>query len=763
MSRALPQVKNRAPAPIQISAEQLIKEAQHRGLEDVLAAPKQYIADSEELIAYQLNKRKDFESQVQRHRAQMGIWSRYALWEASLKEFDRARSIFERALQFNYKDEMTWAKYGEMEMKAKFVNHARNVWDRATTLLPRIDQFWYKYTYMEELVAGGGGNMDLTRNVFERWMQWEPEESAWTAYIKFEMRQGNITNARGIYERFVLVHTVPQSYIKYARWEEKNGDKARSREVYEKAVEVLGGAGAIQGIYAAFGQFEERCQEHERARQIYRYAIEDGQKGGYMDENKLSELRTALVAFEKRHGSKAGIEEVILRKRREQYEDILSKNTASTSGGSGAGGSHDYNTWLDLAQLEEAEGESNAVAVRAVYERAVLNVPPVNEKPYWRRYIYLYICWALYEELICNDLTRAREVYRIALACIPHTSFTFSKVWFLAAELEIRRKDLTAARKLLGMACGKCASLQKPSLYRKYIALETQMGEVERCRNIYTKWLETIPENCDAWTGLAQLEASVGEDSRARAVYELAVSQSILDSPEYLWKCYIDFECDEGQTDNVRKLYARLLELTQHVRVWIASAIFEVEGSSHSSGSKSSTITDADFHEDKPLLQLGGLSAARVIFQQAYTALKAQGLKEERVTLLNSWRDLELRTSGGNVTHVESKMPRKIKVKRAATSVDDGTSSRTGVRAMEEDYDYIFPDDEHSAPGIKLLENALKWKAAAAAAAAAAMATASKDVETEKQEEEEGEGEEQFQRKRKTAPTSAEELDIDDL
>ena len=36
---------------------------------------------------------------------------------------------------------------------------------------------------------------------------------------------------------------------------------------------------------------------------------------------------------------------------------------------------------------------------REVYERAISNIPMVKEKRHWRRYIYLWINYALYEEL----------------------------------------------------------------------------------------------------------------------------------------------------------------------------------------------------------------------------------------------------------------------------------------------------------------------------------------------------------------------------
>ena len=65
----------------------------------------------------------------------------------------------------------------------------------------------------------------------------------------------------------------------------------------------------------------------------------------------------------------------------------------------------------------------------------------------------------------------------------------------------------------------------------------------------------------------AELEASVGELERSRAIYELAINQPVLDMPELLWKSYIDFEIAQGEHDNVRTLYERLLDRTKHVKV----------------------------------------------------------------------------------------------------------------------------------------------------------------------------------------------------
>lgn len=65
----------------------------------------------------------------------------------------------------------------------------------------------------------------------------------------------------------------------------------------------------------------------------------------------------------------------------------------------------------------------------------------------------------------------------------------------------------------------------------------------------------------------AELESLLGDLERARAIYELAISQPRLDMPELVWKAYIDFEVGQGERDKVRELHERLLERTMHVKV----------------------------------------------------------------------------------------------------------------------------------------------------------------------------------------------------
>ncbi|CAN1244758.1 Crooked neck-like protein 1 [Linum perenne] len=668
-------VKNKTPAPVQITAEQILREARERQ-EAEIRPPKQKITDTSELADYRLRRRKEFEDLIRRVRWNISVWVKYAQWEESQKDFSRARSVWERALEVDYRNHTLWLKYADFEMKNKFVNHARNVWDRAISLLPRIDQLWYKYIHMEEML----GNVAGARQIFERWMNWMPDQQGWLSYIKFELRYNEIERARGIYERFVECHPKVTAWIRFAKFEMKNGEVGRCRNVYERAVEKLAEDEEAENLFVAFAEFEERCKETERARCIYKFALDHIPKGS------AEELYRKFVAFEKQYGDKEGIEDAIVSKRRFQYEDEVRKNPLN------------YDAWFDYIRLEESVGDNNRV--REVYERSIANEPPAQEKRYWQRYIYLWINYALYEELDAEDVERTRAVYRLCLQQIPHEKFSFAKIWLLAAQFEIRQLNLKGARQILGNAVGKAP---KDKIFKKYIEIELQLGNMDRCRKLYEKYLEWSPQNCYAWSKYAELERSLGETERARAIFELAIAQPALDMPELLWKAYVDFEISEGENERTRQLYERLLDRTKHLKVWISYAKFEASAAGNDD-SEEGTVS-----EDKKLLCIENARSKfdheTGVFEKAlnYFRTSAPELKEERAMLLEEWLNMESSFGElGNVGLVQPKLPKKLKRKRPINTED-------GLSGMEEYIDYVFPEENH-APNLKILEAAYKWK-----------------------------------------------------
>lgn len=145
---------------------------------------------------------------------------------------------------------------------------------------------------------------------------------------------------------------------------------------------------------------------------------------------------------------------------------------------------------------------------------------------------------------------------------------------------------------------------------------------------------------------------------------------------------YIDFEIEQEDFGNVRNLYERLLERTQHMKVWLSFTKFE-----------------ASLKSDQ------GNTNARSIYKRADKVLRNAENNEERAIFLESWRDFE-RENGDedSIEKVQKKMPRRVKKKRKVYR-EDGSDA-----GWEEYWDYIFPDDAAAAPSLKLLQFAHMWR-----------------------------------------------------
>ena len=83
--------------------------------------------------------------------------------------------------------------------------------------------------------------------------------------------------------------------------------------------------------------YSELKQEHDRARAIYRLALDRLPKG------KCTELYKNYTAHEKKFGERVGIENVIIKKRKLQYEEEIAVNPMN------------YDSWFDYLKLIESK------------------------------------------------------------------------------------------------------------------------------------------------------------------------------------------------------------------------------------------------------------------------------------------------------------------------------------------------------------------------------------------------------------------------
>ncbi|KAJ3028102.1 UNVERIFIED_CONTAM: Crooked neck-like protein 1, partial [Siphonaria sp. JEL0065] len=371
--------------------------------------------------------------------------------------------------------------------------------------------------------------------------------------------------------------------------------------------------------------------------------------------------------FEKQFCGREGIEDVMVK-----YEEEVAQN------------SRDYDVWFDYLRLEESAGD---------FERI----------------------WDVYERAIAEDMDRTKQIYTQCLNLIPHKTFTFAKIWLAFAKFQIRQTDFPGFRKTLGTSIGLCP---KDKLFRGYIDLELRLQEIDRMRTLYEKHLSCNPGNSAAWIRFAGVKRSVGDMERCRGIYEIAIGQQELGMPEILWKSYIDVEIEEEEYSRARGLYERLLERSEHVKVWIAYARFE--------------YGNGENGED-PVERLG---AVRGVFTRGYDTLRRRGQKADRAFLVETWREFEKAFGDAEgLKAVEGNIPRMVKKRRKVILEDGSGGAESGV--WEEYNDYLFPDDETERPNLKLFEMAHAWKEKLK------MGVLDSDEESDDEDEEEDGGEEQ--------------------
>lgn len=701
-----PKTHSGKAADVQITSAEILQHA-HQLKANPYKASKQTIQDLEELHLFQLAKRREYEQHLNKNRLNYGQWLRYAKWELDHNhDFKRFRSIMERALAVNVQHIPFWVRYVEMELLHRNINHARNLLDRAVTTLPYTDKLWYVYVQTEEAL----GNYSSARSIFERWVSWVPAKSVWQSYIGFEKRYDEYDNVRALYARFLAQFPEGEVWLQWANFERLEVTLtedlvSRVRGVFEAALDnmaengTLGTDKHIPQIVLQWSSWEASLGEIERARKIFFTMFNSGIP--QLDEQK-AKVYQVYTDFERMHGTENLIDHSVIAKRKAQLELELFRDP------------NNYLAWWDYLKLEE---KSSPETLRPLFQRSVSNVPRDKYKLLqWRRYVFLWIKFALWEEFNNKKIDYARKCWNDALAVIPHVHFTFAKIWIMAAEFELRhdKKDgLILARKRLGKAIGYSSVVSsKNKIFKYYIELETKLNELDRVRSLYTKWIETAllfeaPTSSghsalDILLELCDKEAELGEQERCIALYDLALSmpnrtQTTLNENfsfeprERLLESYITFLKDEFLYDDARKVYRRELTENGNAFLWIQLALFELSILSPAQLDLLDSSEDVEFK-----LEDYQKSKTREVFGEAVRHFREMNDAPNCIIVLDSWKDYE-KAHGDSETlaQVEKRYPTEV------------TKRTLGENGEEISVEYEFPKE---APRLnKFLANAKQW------------------------------------------------------
>ncbi|CAN7024636.1 unnamed protein product [Brassica rapa subsp. trilocularis] len=198
------------------------------------------------------------------------------------------------------------------------------------------------------------------------------------------------------------------------------------------------------------------------------------------------------------------------------------------------------------------------VSLLRATERRCLNFLTLSKTPSWsEQYVYerratekladdeeaetLFVALAEFEER-CKEPERARFIYKFAFDHIPTGRYgdkegiedAIAGNRRFQYEDEVRKNPLNYDS-WINYALYKEIKTEDVErtrdIFKNYIEIELQLGNIDRCRKLYELYLEWSPENCYAWSKYAELERSLDETELARTTFELAISQPALDMP----------------------------------------------------------------------------------------------------------------------------------------------------------------------------------------------------------------------------------------
>lgn len=676
-------------AEVQVTSSDILQSA-NQIRQSTFKRPKQTIQDLDELRLFQLTKRKEYEQQLNKNRLNFGQWMRYAKWEIEHNhDFKRFRSIMERALEVNVQHVPFWVRYIETELLYKNVNHARNLLDRAVTTIPRTDKLWFMYVQTEESLANFRG----VRSVFERWLLWKPPKQVWQTYIAFEQRYDEVENVRLLYVRYAL--EFPGESEVWLNWalSEMSGVSdsvsiARIRGIFETGIDTLVKYGNIQNdgkfleFLASWANWEVSVRETERAGAIYKTVLDLD----FISKDQKTEISENFTEFESKHG---GNEDALRLKKLLQYEKELLQNP------------QDHDLWWEYVKLQETEKPAEEIV--EVLKSSVQSKPTHKQKLiWWRRYVFLWIKLAWLQEFSLGAIDDARQTWKSSLELMAKEKFSFAKLWILYAEFELRNQNLDVSRKILGRAIGQTSKYgPKHKVFKYYISHEKKLGEWERVRKLYEKWLELAlvwgleAESLAVLKEYVEFEMSHEETERCVEIFKAVISFG--KSANYkltdYFAAFIEYLKDEMLYDHARDVFRQWLEVSSNSEVWTTFALFE---SQILSPGQMDQLESASGDEIQFSVGSHHLAATRAVFNEAYKFYRSANDGVNAIELLDAWKQYESdHGTPETVKSVEEKVPASVRKRRTVN----------GVEEVYEEYE--FPQ---SKPDVsKFLANARKW------------------------------------------------------
>ncbi|XP_044477558.1 pre-mRNA-splicing factor SYF1-like [Mangifera indica] len=330
-------------------------------------------------------------------------------------------------------------------------------------------------------------------------------------------------------------------WVAFAKLYESHKDVANARVIFDKAVQVnYKTVDHLASVWCEWAEMELRHKNFRGALDLMRRATAepsvevkqrvaaDGNEPVQMKLHKSLRLWTFYVDLEESLGT--------LESTRAVYERILDLRIATPQ------------IIINYALLlEEHKYFEDAFKV---YERGVKIFKYPHVKDIWVTYLSKFV-----KRYGKTKLERARELFDNAVETAPADAV--KPLYLQYAKLEEDYGLAKRAMKVYHEATKAVPNHEKLGMYEIYIARAAEIFGVPKTREIYEQAIESDLPDKDVKNmclKYAELEKSLGEIDRARAIYVFASQFADPRSDSDFWNRWHEFEVQHGNEDTFREM-----------------------------------------------------------------------------------------------------------------------------------------------------------------------------------------------------------------
>lgn len=330
-------------------------------------------------------------------------------------------------------------------------------------------------------------------------------------------------------------------WVAFAKLYESHGDVANARVIFDKAVQVnYKTLDHLASVWCEWAEMELRHKNFKGALELMRRATAepsvevkrrvaaDGNEPVQMRIHKSLRLWTFYVDLEESLGT--------LESTRAVYERILDLKIATPQ------------IIINYAML--LEDQKYFEDAFKVYERGVKIFKYPHVKDIWVTYLSKFV-----KRYGKSKLERARELFEHAVEMAPADAV--KPLYLQYAKLEEDYGLAKRAMRVYNQATKAVPPNEKLGMYEIYIARAAEIFGVPKTREIYEQAIESGLPDKDVKTmclKYAELEKSLGEIDRARALYKHSSQFADPRSDPDFWNKWHEFEVQHGNEDTFREM-----------------------------------------------------------------------------------------------------------------------------------------------------------------------------------------------------------------